>query len=93
MAGLLVAVRSAEPAAGEDPQPAVRTEATVVWPRLLSQAVVTGMARERAGGAVSEQLCAAATRHEFESHILRHTDPPSSCQSCRASQNRSERGH
>jgi AAA ATPase domain len=91
-AGLLVAVHSAGPAAGEDLLLAVRTEATVVWPRLLNPAAVTGMARERAGGEVSEQLCAAATRHEFGAHILRHADPPSSCQSCRASQNRSERG-
>src|SRR5215471_4353334 len=62
-AGLLVAVRPAEPAAGEDPLLAVRTEAAaVVEPRLLSQAAVTEVVRERAGGPVSEQLGAAVTR-------------------------------
>ena len=62
-AGLLVAVRPAEPAAREDPLLAVRTEAAaVIRPRLLSQAAVTAMVRERAGRPVSEQLCAAVAR-------------------------------
>src|SRR5262249_11654472 len=55
--------RPAEPAAGEDPLLAVRTEAAaVVEPRLLSQAAGTEMVRERAGGPVSEQLSAAGAR-------------------------------
>ena len=48
-AGLLVAVRPAEPASGQDPLLAVRTEAAaVVEPRLLRQAAVTEMEIGRA---------------------------------------------
>jgi DNA-binding CsgD family transcriptional regulator len=61
-AGLLVAVRPAEPASGEDPLLAVRQEAVVVRPRLLSQAAVTAIVQDRMGGQVSEQLSAAVTR-------------------------------
>jgi len=41
----------------------VRREATaVVRPRLLTQAGVTAIVRERAGGAVRGELCAAVKR-------------------------------
>ena len=61
--GLLVAVRPGEPAYEEPPLLTVRREATaVVRPRLLTQAAVTAIVRDRAGGAVSGELCAAVKR-------------------------------
>ncbi|HYB24516.1 MAG TPA: LuxR C-terminal-related transcriptional regulator, partial [Solirubrobacteraceae bacterium] len=58
--GLLVTVRPGEPAYEEPPLLTVRREATaVVRPRLLTQAAVTAIVRDRAGGAVSEEVCAA----------------------------------
>jgi len=61
--GLSVAVRPGEPAYEEPPLLTVRREATaVVRPRLLTQAAVTAIVRDRAGGAVSGELCAAVKR-------------------------------
>ncbi|HYB22891.1 MAG TPA: hypothetical protein VED41_03775, partial [Solirubrobacteraceae bacterium] len=61
--GLLVTVRPGEPSYEEPPLVTVRREAgAVVRPRLLTQAAVTAIVRDRAGGAVSGELCAAVKR-------------------------------
>jgi hypothetical protein len=61
--GLLVALRPAERASGEAPLAAVRAQAApVLRPRLLSQAAVTAIVKESAGGEASEELCAAVKR-------------------------------
>jgi hypothetical protein len=60
---LVVALRPAERASGETPLATLREQATAVLrPRLLSQSAVTAIVREKAGGEVSEELCAAVKR-------------------------------
>src|SRR5262249_13318444 len=60
---LVVALRPAERASGQTPLVTLRGQATAVLrPRLLSQAAVTAIVREKAGGEVSEELCAAVNR-------------------------------
>jgi DNA-binding CsgD family transcriptional regulator len=60
---LLVALRPAELASGQDSLPAVRAKATAVLrPRVLSQEAVTTLARQRLGSEASDELCEALTR-------------------------------
>lgn len=57
--GLLIALRPTERASGEAPLLAVRGSAALVRPRLLSQAAVTAIVRQRLGEEAGEELCAA----------------------------------
>ena len=60
---LMVALRPAEPASGEDALLAVRAGAsTVARPRLLSDAAVADVARATLGGQASDDLCTALKR-------------------------------
>ena len=60
---LMVALRPAEPASGDDALLAVRAGAsTVARPRLLSDAAVADVARATLGGQASDDLCTALTR-------------------------------
>lgn len=59
---LLVALRPAEPASDEAPLLAVRAEATVVRPALLSESAAAAIVRGLAGGQATDELCAAAWR-------------------------------
>lgn len=58
--GLLVALRPAEPASEQPPLLAVRAGATVVRPRLLSDAAVARVVRDVVGVNATPELCAAA---------------------------------
>jgi len=61
--GVLVALRPGAPACDEPPLLRVREEASAVLrPRLLSLAGVSALLGERAGGGVSEELCAVVKR-------------------------------
>ena len=59
-AGLLVALRQGDPAAMEAPLLAVRAKAAAVLrPALLSETAVSAVVRAAAGGAATDELCAA----------------------------------
>jgi hypothetical protein len=58
-AGLLVALRPGDPAAVGAPLLAVRAQAAVLRPALLSEEAVSAMIRVAAGGEASDELCAA----------------------------------
>jgi len=59
---LLVALRPAEPAADEAPLLAVRAEAAVVRPALLSQNAVAGIVQGLAGDVATDEVCSALWR-------------------------------
>jgi len=58
-AALLVALRPGDPAAMGAPLLAVRAEAAVLRPALLSERAVTAVVRAAAGGGAGDELCAA----------------------------------
>ena len=58
-AGLLVVTRRADPAATSAPLLAVRVQAAVLRPALLSKEAVSAVVRAAAGGQASDELCAA----------------------------------
>lgn len=58
--GVLVALRPAEPASEQAPLLAVRAGATVLRPRLLSDAAVSSVVRDVVGVNATPELCAAA---------------------------------
>jgi hypothetical protein len=58
-AGMLVALRPGDPAAISAPLLALRAQATVLRPALLSEEAVNAMVRAAAGGRASDELCAA----------------------------------
>jgi DNA-binding CsgD family transcriptional regulator len=58
-AGMLVAMRPGDPAATGAPLAAVRAQAAVLRPALLSEPAVSAVVRAAAGGKASDELCAA----------------------------------
>jgi len=58
-AGMLVALRQGDPAALSAPLAAVRAQAAVLRPALLSGPAVSAVVRAAAGGEASDELCAA----------------------------------
>jgi DNA-binding CsgD family transcriptional regulator len=58
-AGLLVAMRQGDPSAMGAPLAAVRAQAAVLRPALLSERAVGAVVRAAAGGEASDELCAA----------------------------------
>jgi DNA-binding CsgD family transcriptional regulator len=58
-AGMLVAMRQGDPAAMGAPLAAVRAQAAVLRPALLSEQAVSSVVRAAAGGEASDELCAA----------------------------------
>ena len=58
-AGILVALRQGDPAVMGAPLLAVRAEAAVLRPALLSEQAVSAVVRAAAGGEASDELCAA----------------------------------
>jgi DNA-binding CsgD family transcriptional regulator len=58
-AGMLVSLRPGDPAAMSAPLAAVRAEAAVLRPALLSESAVGAVVRAAAGGQASDELCAA----------------------------------
>ena len=58
-AGMLVAMRQGDPAAMGAPLAAVRAQAAVLRPALLSEPAVSAVVRAAAGGEASDELCAA----------------------------------
>jgi hypothetical protein len=58
-AGMLVAWRQGDPAVMEAPLLAVRAEAAVLRPALLTAQAVSAVVRAAAGGEASDELCAA----------------------------------
>ena len=58
-AGMLVALRQGDPAAMSAPLAAVRAQAAVLRPALLSGPAVSAVVRAAAGGEASDELCAA----------------------------------
>jgi hypothetical protein len=60
--GVLVALRPGEGASGEASLLALRAEAAVVRPRLLSSGAVAAIVRGSLGGGASDELCVAVAR-------------------------------
>ena len=77
---LLIALRPSRPAEEPAPLAAIRAEATVLRPRLLSEGAATDLVQSTAGSEVSAELCAALWRTSggnpfYLTELLRGVEP------------------
>ncbi len=77
---LLIALRPSRPAEEPAPLTAIRAEATVLRPRLLSEGAATDLVQSTAGSEVSAELCAALWRTSggnpfYLTELLRGVEP------------------